>query len=120
MQDITVYHNPQCSNSRGAVALLEAAGYTPKTIEYLKSPPDAPILEDLIARSERGAADFVRFKEAEATAQGLSPKHDATTLIAALAATPQLLQRPIVDLGTTVVIARPPETLAPYLTSDAK
>ena len=116
MQDITVYHNPKCSNSRGAVALLEAAGYTPHLVEYLKTPLDVALLEDLIARSESDAADFVRFKEAEAAAQGLSPQQDAATLIAALAATPRLLQRPIVDLGHSVVIARPPESLTPHLT----
>lgn len=115
MPKITLYHNPKCSNSRGALALLKAAGIEPQVVEYLKTPLSIAVLEDLIARSSGTASDFVRYKEPEAKAQGLSPDQDAATLIDALTATPKLLQRPIVDLGNAVVIARPPETLEPYL-----
>lgn len=117
MQEITVYHNPQCSNSRGALALLKEAGYTPRIVTYLDCPVDEKTLHDLIARSGLEAADFVRFKEADAKAQALSPDQDAATLIAAVAQTPRLMQRPIVDFGSVVVIARPPDTLMSHLSA---
>jgi len=115
MPNITLYHNPQCSNSRGALALMKAAGIEPQIVEYLKTPLSRAEIEDLLSRSGNTASDFVRYKEAEAKGQGLSPDQDSATLIGALTAVPKLLQRPIVDLGNTVVIARPPETLAPHL-----
>lgn len=40
-----IYHNPRCSNSRGALALLQEAGITPEVIEYLDAPPDAATLD---------------------------------------------------------------------------
>lgn len=40
-----IYHNPRCSNSRAALALLQEAGITPEVIEYLDAPPDAATLD---------------------------------------------------------------------------
>lgn len=35
--DIVIYHNPECGTSRNVLAIIEAAGYTPTVIEYLKT-----------------------------------------------------------------------------------
>ena len=34
--NIVIHHNPDCGTSRNVVATVEAAGYTPTIIEYLK------------------------------------------------------------------------------------
>jgi len=39
MSKITIYHNPQCSNPRGALALLRERGLEPEVVEYMKEPP---------------------------------------------------------------------------------
>ena len=41
MTDLTLYHNPRCSKSRGALELLEARGLTPTVVRYLETPLDA-------------------------------------------------------------------------------
>ncbi|MEB0208978.1 arsenate reductase (glutaredoxin), partial [Pseudomonas sp. CCC3.1] len=48
MTDLTLYHNPRCSKSRGALELLEARGLTPTIIRYLDTPPDTAQLRDLL------------------------------------------------------------------------
>jgi arsenate reductase len=47
---VTIYHNPQCSNSRGALEIIRAHGIQPTIVEYLKTPPTRAELVGLIAR----------------------------------------------------------------------
>ena len=49
MTDLTLYHNPRCSKSRGALELLEARGLTPTVVRYLETPLSAAQLRDLLA-----------------------------------------------------------------------
>ena len=44
LMDVTIWHNPACSNSRGALKLIRDAGFDPEVIEYLGNPPDAATL----------------------------------------------------------------------------
>ena len=47
MNDVTIYHNPRCSKSRQALALLEEAGRTPTVVKYLDDPSgNAPLSDD--------------------------------------------------------------------------
>lgn len=50
MTDLTLYHNPRCSKSRGAVELLEARGLAPTIVRYLETPPDADTLKALLGK----------------------------------------------------------------------
>ncbi len=102
----TIYHNPRCSKSRAALALLTQAGATITIVEYLKTPLDAETLEALFARAGIGPRDALRTGETEAKA--LKGADDAT-ILAAMARYPILIERPIVATDKGVVIARPPE-----------
>src|ERR1700687_2239618 len=42
MDTLTIYHNPRCSKSRAALALLEERPPPLLVIAYLKNPPHAP------------------------------------------------------------------------------
>jgi arsenate reductase (glutaredoxin) len=57
---ITLYHNPRCSKSREALALLEAAGQTPHIVLYLETPPDATTLKSLLKSSGLSARELLR------------------------------------------------------------
>ena len=46
--EVTIYHNPACSNSRAALGLIREAGIEPTIIEYLKMPMDRNTLGRLI------------------------------------------------------------------------
>jgi arsenate reductase len=119
---VTIYHNPGCSNSRGALAILRERGVEPVIVEYLKTPPTAEELKALAARlaATAGAAwpglrdGMMRTKEAVYAELGLDGASDAA-LFAALAAHPVLLNRPIVVTPKGAVLARPPERVREVL-----
>ena len=47
--DVVIYHNPECETSRNVLSIIEAAGYTPTVIEYLKTGWTKPQLLGLFA-----------------------------------------------------------------------
>jgi arsenate reductase len=116
MTDLTLYHNPRCSKSRGALELLEGRGLTPTVVRYLETPPDAAQLRDLLGKLGIGARGLLRTGEDEYKTLNLS---DASLsdeqLIAAMAAHPKLIERPILIAGDKAVIGRPPEKILEIL-----
>jgi Arsenate reductase and related proteins, glutaredoxin family len=63
MTNITIYHNPKCSNSRGALALIREHGLEPEVIEYLKTPPSKETLKAMIAAAGITTRELLRAKE---------------------------------------------------------
>ena len=116
MTDLTLYHNPRCSKSRGALELLEARGLTPTVVRYLETPPTADELTDLLARLNLSARQLLRSGEDEYKALNLADSGltDAQ-LIDAMAAHPKLIERPILVAGDKAVIGRPPEKVLEIL-----
>ena len=113
---IVVYHNPRCSKSRAALALLRERGEEPEVVEYLKTPLDAGALRELLDVLDVPARDLVRSGEAPYRELGLAdPAATEDELIAAVATHPVLMQRPIVRRGGRAVVARPPERAAELL-----
>lgn len=111
-----IYHNPRCSKSRATLELLRAGGVEPDVIEYLKNPPDAKALRELIAKLGARPRDIVRVNESvfgEKYAE--LDLEDDEAVLAALAAEPILLERPIVVADERAVIGRPPENVQALL-----
>ena len=102
----TIYHNPRCSKSRAALALLTQAGVAVTIVDYLKTPPTREELAALLARAGLTPRDALRTGELEA--KPLKTADDAA-ILDAMAAQPILIERPIVATTRGVVIARPPE-----------
>jgi arsenate reductase len=108
-----IFHNPRCSKSRAALALLEAApGVKVEIIEYLKTPPSAAELQRLYAKAGISPRDGLR--KSEDGAKALADADDAA-LLAAMAADPILIERPLVETDKGVVIGRPPERVTEIL-----
>ena len=112
----TIYHNARCSNSRGALALLQERGITPQIVDYLKEPLSAAQLTALIAQLGLPVRDVMRSKEPIYQELGLADEalSDAE-LIAQIAAHPVLLNRPIVVTGQGAKLCRPPELVLSIL-----
>lgn len=104
-----IYHNPRCSKSRATLALLEERGVDFEIVEYLKTPPTTSELEALLTKLGLRARDIVRANEPEFKASGLSLDAPDAELLALVAEHPKLLQRPIVEVGPSARIGRPPE-----------
>lgn len=106
----TLYHNPRCSKSRAALALLEENGITPEIVNYLENPPDAETLRTLVSMLGGSIRDIVRTGEDLYRDLGLKDRALSDhALIDIVAANPRLLERPIVVHGGRAVLGRPPE-----------
>jgi len=107
---ITIYHNPKCGTSRNTVAMVEAAGYAPTVVEYLKSGWSAPQLAELVKAAGGTAQDLLRVKGTRAEELGLTaPGTPDDTIIAAMVADPILVNRPIVVTPKGTRLCRPSE-----------
>ena len=111
---ITFWHNPRCSKSRQALALLEGkAGIALR--RYLEDAPDEAELRRVHALLGRPVIDMVRRGEPEFKAAGLSPDASDDALFAAMAAHPKLIERPVAVSADRAVIGRPPEAVLDLL-----
>ncbi len=102
----TIYHNPRCSKSRAALALLTQAGADVRIVEYLKAPPTRDDLAALLERAHLTPREALRANEPEA--KSLKAASDVQ-ILDAMAAHPILIERPIVETAKGALIARPPE-----------
>src|SRR5258706_320825 len=92
----TIFHNPNCPASQKALEAIRARGIEPKIIEYLAKPLSPEKLRHLIKDELHVAVrEMVRTSEPCYAEMGLE-KADDDTLLAAMAAHPSLMQRPVV------------------------
>jgi arsenate reductase len=112
---ITLWHNPRCSKSRAALALLEAQGVALTVRRYLEDAPDVAELRRVQALLQRPVIEMMRPCEPAFKAAGLARNTDDATLLAAMAAHPILIERPIAMTQTRAVIGRPPEDILTLL-----
>lgn len=103
-----IYHNPRCSKSRAALALLTERGIDLEVVDYLDTPPSKSRLRELLGKLGGSALAMVRTNEPEFRPHAQRALSD-DEVIDLLAAQPRLLQRPIVELGAKACIGRPPE-----------
>jgi len=109
-------HNARCSKSRAALELLRARGIEPELVFYLETPPDAAQLRELLAMLGLPARALLRSGEADYADLGLDdPALDEERLVAAMAAHPRLIERPVFVHGGRAVIGRPPERVLELL-----
>lgn len=112
MQNITIYHNPNCGTSRNTLALIKHQGIEPSVIQYLDNPPDETTLRDLITKMGITPRQLLRVNVppyAEHRLDDLSLTDD--DLIQAMLADPLLINRPIVVSDKGVKLCRPSEVV---------
>ena len=109
---VTVFHNPACGTSRNVLAMVEAAGYRPEVVEYLKTGWDSDRLRELFAEAGLSPREALREKEALAVAPGLLEAGAGDeAILAAMVEHPVLVQRPIVKTPKGAALCRPSETV---------
>jgi arsenate reductase len=116
MERVTIYHNPVCSKSRGALEILRQRGVEHDVIEYLQGPPDRATLERFLRLLAGPPGDLVR-KDKRFKELGLDPADYLTRerVVDLLLAHPELMERPVVVRGGRAVIARPSERVLDLL-----
>lgn len=110
----TIWHNPNCGTSRNTLAMLEEAGADVTVVEYLKTPPGADKLAQLYRDAGITPQQGLRLKGTDAEERGL-PQADDATVLAAMAAEPKLIERPLVETDKGVRLCRPKETVLEIL-----
>jgi len=105
-------HNPRCSKSRAALELLQARGIEPEVVRYLDTPLDADALRTLLRRLDIAPRALLRTGEDAYRTLGLADATlDDDAIIAAMAAHPELIERPVLVRGERAVVGRPTERL---------
>ena len=106
------WHNPRCAKSRQALALLREKGVEPTVREYLKTPPSAAELKDVVTALRLSSArDLMRTKEEAYKQLGLKEVDDEDALLTAMAENPRLIERPILIHDGKAAIGRPTEQI---------
>ncbi|MGH6787738.1 MAG: ArsC/Spx/MgsR family protein [Novosphingobium sp.] len=111
----TIWHNPNCGTSRSTLAILrETPGITVTVVEYLKHPPRADKLAQLYRDAGVTPGQGLRLRGTDAAERGLPQAADAAVL-AAMAAEPALIERPLVETDKGVRLCRPAEKVREIL-----
>ncbi len=116
MSDIKIYHNPKCSNSRNALAIIREHGHEPEIILYLEASATRQELQDIIQATGGSARTLMRQKENIYNELGLDALDlSENALIDAILAHPILMNRPIVVTSKGTRLCRPPELVLEIL-----
>ena len=115
-----IWINPACSKCRTAVGELDAAGLDYTVRRYLDDVPTADELAQVVDRL--GVEPWHIARDKEAREAGIDVPRDAdhrAEWLAALAANPRAIQRPIITAadGTTVV-GRDPDSLGTVIAAE--
>jgi arsenate reductase (glutaredoxin) len=112
MTTVRIYHNPRCSKSREALALLEERGLEIETINYLETPIDNATLSALLKELGLSARELMRRKEDVYRELNLdNPELSEAQLVQAMVDYPKLIERPIVHANGKTIVARPPQRI---------
>ena len=115
MQNVTIWHNPRCSKSRNAAALLEEKGVEAEVVKYLDTPPSKEEIKEVLKMLGITARELMRTKETIYKELGLKEVDDEEKLIDAMAENPKLIERPIVIKEGKATIGRPIENIIALL-----
>tara|TARA_A100001391_G_scaffold203149_2_gene194709 strand:- start:200 stop:544 length:345 start_codon:yes stop_codon:yes gene_type:complete len=111
----TIWHNPKCGTSRKTLAILENLSKVDvEIVEYLKNPPSAEKLAQLYKDAGITPQQGLRLRGTDAEERGLLTADDATVL-AAMAAEPILIERPLVETEKGARLCRPQDRVLEIL-----
>lgn len=106
-----LWHNPRCSKSRAALAIVQAGDEEVEVYRYLDTPPDEAALDALLGKLGIPLTDLVRKGEAPWREAGESVRGDELALKKLVLSHPILIERPILETDDDAVIGRPPEDI---------
>ena len=109
---ITIYQKPTCSTCREAVKLVAQSGQPYRTVNYYETPFSKPQLKELLKRAGLKAKDVLRTKEEVYRDLKLATRSlSDDELLDVMLKHPDLIQRPLVEKGQQVLLARPADTI---------
>ncbi len=113
---VVIHHNPECGTSRNVLNVIEASGYSPVVIEYLKEGWTKPQLLALFAAANLTPRTALRTTKSPAEELGLLEDNvNDEVILEAMIQYPVLVNRPIVCTAKGVKLCRPSETVLDIL-----
>jgi arsenate reductase (glutaredoxin) len=113
---VVIHHNPECGTSRNVLKVIEASGYTPIVIEYLKEGWTKPQLLAIFAAADLTPRSALRTTKSPAQKLGLlNDDVSDEVILEAMIKYPVLVNRPIVCTARGVRLCRPSETVLDVL-----
>ncbi len=116
MAIITIYQKPTCSTCRKVIKLVAESGQDYEAINYYEKTFSKSKLKGLLKKAGLKSSEVLRTKED--IYKTLNLKQSMFTddeLLDIMIKHPDLIQRPLVQKGDTVILARPPETVSDIL-----
>ncbi|HFI0637992.1 TPA: arsenate reductase (glutaredoxin) [Streptococcus suis] len=116
MEQVTIYHNPECGTSRNTLALIRHVGIEPEVIHYLETPPAKEKLVELLTEMGLTAKELLRTNVPPYQNMGIDwDKADENDILSAMVTEPILINRPIVVSSKGVNLCRPSEVVLDLL-----
>ena len=116
MADITIYHKPTCTTCRQAVQILKDSGKPFRAINYYEQSFTKAQLKALLKKADLSPKDVLRTKEDLYHELGLAKAQlSDDALLDLMVKHPDLIQRPIVEKGEQVILARPADSIKKLL-----
>jgi arsenate reductase (glutaredoxin) len=116
MTDIIIYHKPTCSTCRQVIKLVEESSQRFTTINYYEKRFSKSLLKGLLKKAGLKTSDIIRNKEELYKKLNLhQSQFTDDELLDIMIKHPDLIQRPLVQKGDRVILARPPETISTIL-----
>jgi arsenate reductase (glutaredoxin) len=113
---LTIYHNPECTTSRNTLKEIQAAGYEPRIVEYLKFPLTREELKSIAARMHLSVRDLARKTEPLFGELRLDERDVGDDeILDAMVEHPILINRPIVATHNLARLCRPSRMVKDFL-----
>lgn len=113
---ITIYQKPTCSTCRQVYSVLKESGVDVESVNYYLDPIPKSKLKELLKKMGIPATGLLRTKEAIYRELRLSEKKlTDDEIIGLMVKHPDLIQRPIVEMGAKAILARPAERIRELL-----
>ena len=112
---IKIYHNSRCRKSREGLQIVQESGLDFEIVDYISNPLTSPELKQVITILNIPPIDLIRKNEAVWKSDYKNKPLSDQQLIAAMAAHPKLIERPIIIHKNKGVIGRPKERILEVL-----
>lgn len=113
---LTIYEKPTCTTCRNTVKLLKERGIEFDDVDYFVEPLSAAKIAELLDKMGAAPRDLLRTREQVYRDLALAGSdHSDLEIIELMADHPELLQRPIAEMGSRAVLCRPHERILELL-----
>lgn len=119
MTGIVIYHNGECSKSKGALELLQESGLPFEVRWYIAEPLSTSEISDLLQKLNMQPSQLARKSEPVVLEKYSGKRMSEEEWLQAMVDDPVIIERPIVEMGEKAIIARPPEVVLGFINERA-